>query len=160
MIFLNKKFPVNHRRKRLIMYRFIWLFFAVIICSKSYAVVDIDLACEEKKEQQHSLLTKMSTSLTEAHLAGQCTGYKTYDKIDWKRSCSEYIEQKNALLSFLSTSLSEANSAGKCVGAIYKVAQQCDVKISHINYSRVAEGATSLESVKIILDCNGKQNGW
>ena len=47
----------------------------ILFSSSSFANVDIELACKEKKEQQRSLLERLSTSVTEAHLAGQCTGY-------------------------------------------------------------------------------------
>jgi hypothetical protein len=137
------------------MYRIIWLFFTIFFCTSSYASVDIKLACDEKKEQKKSLLTKMSTSYMEAHLAGQCTGYKSYSIIDWEESCSEYIEQKKSLLSSLSTSLIEANLAGICVGAIYRVAERkCGRKLQNIDYFNIAEGRPfSSNSVKVKIDC-------
>jgi len=136
----------------------------LIICffysTASFASFDIKLACKEKEEQKKSLLTNMSTSLTEANLAGQCTGYRSYNNVDVALSCSEFIEQKKSLLSSLSTSLSEANLAGMCVGAIYRVAEKCDVNISYINYSSIAERAYSLNSIKEQLDCIGGRYGW
>lgn len=142
------------------MFRCISLLICIFFCTTSFASVDIDLACKEKKEQKKSLLPRMSTSLTEANLAGQCTGYKSYYKIDLALSCSEFIEQKKSLLSFLSTSLSEANLAGMCVGAIYRTAQKCHVDTTSIDYSRIAEGVSSLKAVKMKLGCYGERYGW
>lgn len=141
------------------MHRYVWLFIAVITCSKGYAYVDITLACKEKKEQKKSLLTKMSTSHEEANLAGQCTGYKSYMQIDIKQACSEFVQQKKALLSTLSTSNIEANLAGMCIGAIYRIAKQCNESGDNINYFIVAEGVTSVESVEIKLGCSGVYYG-
>lgn len=141
------------------MHRYVWLFIAVITCSKSYAFVDIKLACKEKEEQKNSQLTKMSTSMIEANLAGQCTGYNSYHKINLKQACSELIQQKKALLSTLSTSNLEANLAGMCIGAIYRISEQCSDSSETINYYLIAEGATSVKSVKIKLGCNGGYYG-
>lgn len=141
------------------MFKWLLLLISMIFSVASFAAVDIDLACKEKKEQKMSLLSKMSTSVTEAHLAGQCTGYWSFDKVNLNKACSEFVEQKNALLSSLSTSLAEANLAGICIGAIYRVAGECGVNTSYINYSRIAEGSFSLRSMKETLGC-GDRYGW
>lgn len=137
------------------MFKWILLFTCIFISTTTFASVDIDLACKEKEEQKNSILTKMSTSLAEANLAGQCTGYESYYKIDFKLSCSELIEQKESLLSSLSTSLSEANLAGMCVGAIYRAAEKCRMDTSYIDYLSIAEGVSSWKSVNIKLGCYG-----
>ena len=135
----------------------------LIICfffsTASFASFDIKLACKEKEEQKKSLLTKMSTSLTEANLAGQCTGYRSYYKIDVTLACSEFIEQKNSLLTSLSTSLTEANLAGMCVGAIYRAAEKCDVNTASIDYLSIAEDASSWKGIKTQLGCYGGRYG-
>ncbi|TMP04863.1 hypothetical protein CWC11_10840 [Pseudoalteromonas sp. S3178] len=133
-----------------------------LFSTSSLANVDIDLACKEKKEQQRSLLEKLSTSVTEAHLAGQCTGYYSYNMegIEWKESCSEFLEQKESLLSSLSTSLKEAHLSGRCVGAIYRVAKQCGVETNRIDYAYIARGALTVHKVEQLLGCYGEQYGW
>ena len=141
------------------MFKWFFLFISLIFSVESVATVDINLACKEKKEQQMSLFSKMSTSLTEANLAGQCTGYWHYDEENLHKACSEFLEQKNALLPSLSTSLSEAHLAGICIGAIYRVAVECDVYSYHINYSRIAENSFSLNSIKEQLGCVDRY-GW
>jgi hypothetical protein len=141
------------------MLKIISLLIALSFCSNCYASVDIEIACKEKKEQKKSLLTKMSTSLQEANLAGQCTGYNSYDEIDIKQACSEFLEQKNSLFSNLSTSNLEANLAGMCIGAIYRVSEECSVSNESINYSLIAEEVISVKSVIIQLDCNGSYYG-
>lgn len=142
------------------MNKWLLLLICTLFCSTSFAAVDIELACKEKKEQQKALFEKMSTSLKEAHLAGQCTGYWHFDKVNFTKACSEFVEQKRALLPSFSTSLSEASLAGICVGAIYRVAKECDVNSSHIDYSSVAKGGYSLESVKEHLGCKVGRYGW
>lgn len=142
------------------MFKWFLSFICMSISMNSFASVDIVLACEEKKEQQMSLLTSMSTSLTEANLAGQCTGYKSYSRIDIALSCSEFREQKKSLLSSLSTSLSEANLAGMCIGAIYRVAEECNADTSYINYSYIAKNVYSLDSIKELIGCNRERYGW
>ena len=132
----------------------------ILFSSSSFANVDIELACKEKKEQQRSLLERLSTSVTEAHLAGQCTGYDFYYKVNLKESCSEFLEQKESLLSSLSTSLKEANLAGMCVGAIYRVAKRCKVDTYKINYAYIARGALTVHKVEQRLGCYGEQYGW
>tara|TARA_B100001063_G_C16753214_1_gene551531 strand:- start:520 stop:948 length:429 start_codon:yes stop_codon:yes gene_type:complete len=132
----------------------------ILFSASSLAKVDIDLACKEKKEQQRSLLERLSTSVTEAHLAGQCTGYNAYYKINIKESCSEFVEQKESLLSSLSTSLKEAHLAGRCVGAIYRVAKQCGVETNRIDYEFVAKGVLTVQGAKERLGCYGNQYGW
>lgn len=138
---------------------FIFVIF-ILFSSSSLAKVDIDLACKEKKEQQRSLLEKLSTSVTEAHLAGQCTGYNSYYKINLKKYCSEFLEQKNSLLGSMSTSLEEANLAGMCIGAIYRVAKQCGVETNRIDYEFVAKGVLTVQGAKKRLGCYGNQYGW
>jgi hypothetical protein len=132
----------------------------ILFSSSSLANVDIELACKEKKEQQRSLLERLSTSVTEAHLAGQCTGYDSYYEVNLKESCSEFLEQKESLLSSLSTSLKEANLAGMCIGAIYRVAKRCKVDTYKINYAYIARGALTVHKVEQRLGCYGNQNGW
>lgn len=134
----------------------------IFFSASSLANVDIDLACKEQKEQQRSLLERLSTSVTEAHLAGQCTGYYSYNMagIEWKESCSEFLEQKESLLSSLSTSLKEAHLAGRCIGAIYRVAKQCGVETNKIDYEFVAKGVLTVQGVKERLGCYGNQYGW
>tara|TARA_R110001606_G_scaffold27733_1_gene88485 strand:+ start:706 stop:1140 length:435 start_codon:yes stop_codon:yes gene_type:complete len=133
----------------------------ILFSASSLAKVDIDLACKEKKEQQRSLLERLSTSVTEAHLAGQCTGYHSYNmnNFEWKESCSEFLEQKKSLLGSLSTSLQEAHLAGVCVGAIYKVAKRCKADTSNIDYSYIARGNLTLEIVEQRFGCYGNQYG-
>lgn len=141
------------------MCKWILLFIIIFFSSITVAKVDINLACKEKNEQKHSLLTRLSTSVTEAHLAGQCTGYESYSKIDFTKSCSEFVEQKKSLLSF-STSLKEAHLAGICVGAIYRIAQYCEVDTYNLDYSQIANGAFSLRLVEESLGCYGNIYGW
>ncbi|MDN2664150.1 hypothetical protein OW492_12275 [Psychromonas sp. 14N.309.X.WAT.B.A12] len=141
------------------MYKWFLLFTSLLFSSNSFADVNIKLACEEKEEQKQSLLTRLSTSVTEAHLAGQCTGYYSHSRISFRESCSEFIEQKKSLLSF-STSLKEAYLAGTCIGAIYKTAQDCDVDTYSINYQAIADGASSLSMVEQRLGCYGNRYGW
>lgn len=140
---------------------FIFVIF-ILFSSSILAKIDIDLACKEKKEQQRSLLEKLSTSVTEAHLAGQCTGYYSLNRSDfkWKEYCSEFLEQKESLLGSLSTSLKEANLAGMCVGAIYRVAKRCKVDTYKINYAYIARGALTVHKVGQRLGCYGEQYGW
>lgn len=125
-----------------------------LFSTSSLANVDIDRACKEKKEQQRSLLERLSTSVTEAYLAGQCTGYDSYYKVNLKESCSEFVEQKESLLSSLSTSLKEAHLAGRCVGAIYRVAKQCGVETNRIDYEFVAKGVLTVQGAKERLGCD------
>ncbi|WP_441004023.1 hypothetical protein [Pseudocolwellia agarivorans] len=141
------------------MFKIICFFLTVVFCTHSYAYVDIELACQEQEEQKKSLLTKMSTSLKEANLAGQCTGYHSYYNIDLEHACSEFIEQKKSLLQSLSTSNIEANLAGRCVGATYRIAEDCGVNTSSIDYVLIAETATSVKSVRIKLECYGARYG-
>lgn len=132
----------------------------ILFSASSLAKVDIDLACKEKKEQQRSLLERLSTSVAEAHLAGQCTGYNAYYKVNLKESCSEFLEQKESLLGSLSTSLKEANLAGMCVGAIYRVAKRCKADTYNINYAFIARGALTVYKIEQRLGCNKEQYGW
>ena len=46
------------------------------VFSLSVAAIDINKACKERNEQKHALLSNLSTSISEALLAGQCTGYE------------------------------------------------------------------------------------
>ena len=99
--------------------------------------------------------------MTEAHLAGQCTGYylSRMEDVEWKESCSEFLEQKKSLLGSLSTSLKEANLAGMCVGAIYRVAKRCKVDTHNINYSYIARGALTLQLIEQRLGCHDNRYG-
>ena len=141
------------------MFKWFFLLVSLIFSVESFATVDIVLACKEKKEQQMSLLPKMSISITEANLAGQCTGYRHYSEVDFNKACSEFVEQKEALLPFMSTSLAEANWAGMCIGGIYRVAKICDVSTSYLNYLGVAKNVYSLRSLKEQLGCYGESYG-
>lgn len=121
-------------------------------CSLPVSAIDIKKACEERDEQRNALLNKMSTSITEAFLAGHCVGYeKTYylgTSIDnLSEACSEFIERKEALLPFdISTTLSEAAKAGMCIGAIYKVAKSCDIDEKYIRYLNIARGIRHMDN--------------
>lgn len=95
--------------------------FITLTALSTYSL-DIDEACDELKEQQEALLSKLSTSLTEANMAGQCIGYSAINnnkKINLNAACAEFIEQQENLLGNFSTSMQEANQAGICLGAIY-----------------------------------------
>ena len=144
------------------MFRLLTFLIFISFSFSIFAEVNIELACKEKTEQQRSLLTELSTSFVEAHLAGQCTGYKFYNikDFEWEETCSEFSEQKESLLTSLSTSLKEAHLAGMCVGAIYRVAKQCRVNTKGIDYSYVARGVSTLHQVKQLLRCNGESNAW
>ncbi|GAA6173548.1 hypothetical protein NBRC116592_32180 [Colwellia sp. KU-HH00111] len=122
--------------------------------SASAAGIDIVKACEERDEQKKALLSKMSTSITEAFLAGQCTGYQqTYYRSSYNAhafeelpvACAEFVEQKEALLPLnMSTTLKEAMYSGMCIGAIYKVAEACDVNKQYIQYLFIAKGMKNM----------------
>ena len=142
------------------MFKWILLLTCTFFSTVTFAAVDIDLACKEKKEQKMSLFPKMSTSLIEANLAGQCTGYHSYSRIDVTLACSEFVEQKKSLFTLLSTSLTEANLAGMCVGAIYRAAERCNADTTFIDYLSLAEGATSWRDLKRGLGCYGDRYGW
>jgi len=119
--------------------------------SYSFAYVDIDKACNEKEEQKNSLLTRMSTSLIEAHLAGQCTGYNNYNLDELIDACAEFVEQKESLIPSLSTSILEANLSGICVGAIYRIAiKKCDQTFLEIKYLDVAKAVVLKNDVSSI----------
>ena len=156
------KSQINRKLQGLRVQMFKWsIFIALMAFSNTcLAKIDIDLACKEKKEQQHSLLERLSTSLTEAHLAGQCTGFKSVYRINLKEACSEFLEQKASLLSSLSTSLKEANLAGMCVGAIYKLAKECEADTYNIDYTDIARGSITVEIVEQRLGCYGNTYGW
>lgn len=140
------------------MFKLILFITVVFFSATSSAFVDTDLACKEKEEQEKSLLP-MSTSLIEAHLAGQCIGYKSYYKIVWVEACSEFIEQKKSLLS-MSTSLKEANLAGQCKGAIYQIVEKkCGTNIKSIDYYSIADGASSASSVRKKVNNGGAYCG-
>jgi hypothetical protein len=125
----------------------------------SAAAMDIESACKERDEQKKALLSNMSTSLSEALLVGQCTGYHktSYTKYrvssfeDLPQACLEFVEQKEALLPFdMSTTLSEAMLAGMCLGAIYKIAEDCNRNEHKINYVHIAKdikGTTENQAV-------------
>lgn len=142
------------------MYKIVLVFFAVIWSVNSYASVDIELACDEKKEQKYSLLTKFSTSIKEANLAGQCIGYESYYEIDISQACSEFIEQKASLLTFLSTSIKEANLAGMCIGAIYRIAKKCNRHGTVIDYSLIAKRILSIKPIEMTSNCSSEKYGW
>jgi hypothetical protein len=141
------------------------LIIVLLLCfyslSVSAAGIDIDKACEERDEQKKALLSKMSTSITEAFLAGQCTGYlqtyyrnsdsvHTFEEITM--ACSEFVEKKEGLLPFnMSTTLEEAMLAGMCTGAIYKVAKDCDVNERHIQYLVIAKGLKDMSESQAIV---------
>jgi len=116
--------------------------------------LDLNKACEEEIEQKKSLLNKLSTSLTEANLAGQCKGYYG-NGLSIYEACEEYIEQENNLLGKLSTSFSESHKAGICMGAIYAVC-------NNDNFTSIAERIVarkdkliSKSEIKITIGCNG-----
>jgi len=116
------------------------------IFSLSVAAIDINKACRERDEQKHALLNEMSTSISEALLAGQCSGYQqtSYHNMhsftELPLACSEFVEQKKAFLPFnMSTSLLEAKRAGMCMGAIYKIAEDCRHEDYRINYDYIAD---------------------
>lgn len=135
------------------MIKWLLIFSSLFFSTTGFASVDIDLACKEKKEQQNSILSKMSTSVSEAFLAGQCTGYESYKRIDWEETCNEFIEQKKAILPNLSTSLKEAHLSGICVGAIYRVAKVCRYPVQDIDYLGVAQSTYSYKSVSRMFGC-------
>ncbi len=134
---------------------------SLFFLSFSAAAIDIESACKERDEQKKALLSKMSTSYSEAFLAGQCKGFEnitytyTYSNISFDinsfdelpNSCAEFVEKKEALLPFISTSLSEAMLAGMCVGAIYNIANKCD-SAQHIEYLKLAKSTRGLNATK------------
>lgn len=136
----------------------------LLLCCYSLSVtavgIDIGKACEERDEQKNALLSKMSTSITEAFLAGQCTGYQqTYYKSSYNThafeelsmACSEFVEQKEALLPLnMSTTLKEAMYAGMCTGAIYKVAKSCGSPDQYIQYLVIAKGMNNMNETQAI----------
>jgi hypothetical protein len=118
------------------------------IFTLSAAAVDIRSACQERDEQKKALMSKISTSISEALLAGQCTGYEQtsytysnrYSFAKLPQACSEFVEQKKAILPFnMSTSLLEAKRAGMCMGAIYKIAKDCQHEHYRIDYDYIAD---------------------
>ena len=122
---------------------------SVLFFSSSVTAIDIESACKERDEQKKALLSNMSTSISEALLAGQCIGYKeaSYNNFkistfaDLSKACSEFVEQNEALLPFnMSTNLTEAMYAGMCLGVIYKIATKCNSDASLINYLYIAKG--------------------
>ena len=128
--------------------------------SFSASAMDIGNACKERDEQKKALLSKMSTSISEALLAGQCTGYHqtSYTKYsassfdELPQACSEFVEQKEALLPFdMSTTLSEAMLAGMCLGAIYKVAASCESAEYQIKYLYIAKNIKGLNESQSVL---------
>ncbi|WP_354622940.1 hypothetical protein [Psychromonas sp. MME2] len=137
------------------MFKWVSILISILFSASTVASINLNLACKEKKEQQMSLLTEMSTSVSEAHLAGQCTGYWSFEIVPIKESCSEFVEQKNALLPAFSTSVSEAHYAGICVGVIYRIAQNCGTHVRQNEYLRIAENASSLEAIRERLSCYG-----
>lgn len=80
------------------MHNLIFCTLFAILSLNSHAI-DINKACTELIEQKKALLSILSTSLTEANMAGQCIGYqavrnKTRLSID--KACAEYIEQRKS----------------------------------------------------------------
>lgn len=125
------------------------LIIALLLCSVSQLALAIDVkqACKEREEQKNALFSRMSTSIKEAMLAGQCSGYEQtaynynnqYSFPELPLACSEFVEQKKALLPLdISISLREANLAGMCIGAIYKVAKDCRFEEYRIDYDGIA----------------------
>ncbi len=116
--------------------------------------LDLNKACEEETEQRKSLMKKLSTSLSEANLAGQCKGFHG-NNLSIYAACEEYIEQENNLLGNLSTSFSESHKAGICMGAIYAA---CD----NNNFTSIAERIVDRNDklirkfeIKNTVGCNG-----
>lgn len=141
------------------------LFFFISFFSFSTYALDITKACNEEKEQKRSL-SNLSTSMSEAFLAGQCIGYRETSKFnreffsELSIACGEYIERKESLLPMeVSTTLSEAMQSGMCIGAIYQVAQSCDRSNVYINYSSIARlvrqthGENTLNVIEKGLSC-------
>ena len=135
------------------------LFFALfVIFSLNSHALDINKACQEFSEQKEALLSNLSTSLTEANMAGQCIGYRAVInkvRLSVYKACAEYIEQQESLLGNFSTSLKEANKAGQCLGAIYAACGPGD-----FNYSAeriVSHGLINANSpsLKRIAGCHG-----
>ena len=58
------------------MQRFIIAILLSIFTLSAAAAVDIKSACQERDEQKKALQSKASTSVSEALLAGLCTGYE------------------------------------------------------------------------------------
>lgn len=130
--------------------------------SLSVSALDIYKACEERDEQKKALLSIMSTSISEAFLAGQCTGYKqTYylgtNIVNFPQVCSKFVEKREAFLPFdMSTTLSEAAYAGMCIGAIYKVAENCGVDEQYIPYLIIAKGMKGMSESQAIVHMTAK----
>lgn len=134
---------------------------SLFVLNFSAAAMDVESACKERDEQKKALLSKMSTSYSEAFLAGQCKGFEnitytyTYSNITFDinsfdelpNSCAEFVEKKEALLPFISTSLSEAMLAGMCVGAIYNISNKCGSG-QHIEYLKLAKSIRGLNATK------------
>ena len=122
---------------------------SLFVLNFSAAAMDIESACKERDEQKKALLSNMSTSISEALLAGQCIGYEKASYSNFKistfaglsKACSEYVEQKEALLPLnISTTFSEAMFSGICLGVIYKIATKCNSDERLINYLYIAKG--------------------
>ncbi|NRA85021.1 MAG: hypothetical protein HRU22_15025, partial [Gammaproteobacteria bacterium] len=96
-------------------------FFTLLLLSSPVAVaLDIETACQVRDKIKNSLLGKVSTSVGNAHLSGQCIGATKpyYHSDEIVVNCAEYLEQKAALLGDFSTTLTEAYQSGFCVGTI------------------------------------------
>ncbi len=138
--------------------RRLFLFTLLAIAPLHSFALDINKACDELEEQKHSLLTKLSTSLKEANMAGQCVGYKAilYEKdIDLTKACSEFIEQKESLLGNLSTSLKEANQAGICMGAVYASCGSVNYKNAAVRIVKSSPSSSYSYLIQKIVGCNG-----
>lgn len=121
--------------------------------------LDISKACDELTQQKEALLSKFSTSLSEANMAGQCIGYQAITsgtQLNLEKACSELVEQKSNLLGSLSTSFEEANQAGICMGAIYAACGSVN------SYNKAAESIinkglinTRVYTIKKAVGCYG-----
>jgi hypothetical protein len=130
----------------------------VTISSLNANALDITKACEELEEQKKSLLSKFSTSLTEAKMAGQCIGYSAISSnkaIDLNKPCTEFIEQKNNLFGSFSTSLKEANQSGVCIGAIYGACGTVNFTDAAQRVVDKISSSTTKRRLRSVVDCNG-----
>ncbi len=128
------------------------------MCSQYCLALDTTEACSELEEQRNALLSKLSTSIKEANMAGQCIGWraiKNSKTIELNNPCNEFLEQKNNLLGNMSTSLIEANKAGICLGAIYAA---CGSTSYSVAAQRIADNSyreINKYDIRRITDCYG-----
>ena len=132
----------------------------LLLFSLSAQALDVTKACNELEEQKQALLEKLSTSFTEANMAGQCIGYQAIRKnikinININTACTELIEQKNNLFGSFSTSLKEANQAGICIGAIYGACGTVNFTdaAQRVIY-KISSNATKRQ-LRNVVGCNG-----